>query len=219
MDEHSVFESEGTRKELLTDGLFEGDTGTLDFEQRKALTALVKLRYVSSVREPETWQEVDRSEVELRCALNNLFLELVVDRQNEVAYAVQASSESANPFPNSLKPAAHFKRDHTLLLIHLRAHYHKQVASGETNVFVDRSDLVDALSELDPDKEVNRVALSSRVDKVVDDLVGKHDFLFKVAGQKDRYRVSPIIASILSLEKVKELNDEFERICDEKERS
>ena len=204
-------------EEAAPAALFEGDCGTLSYGQRKALTALVKLRYVSSLQEPETWLEVERSEDELTGVLNNLFLDLVVDRRYEVAYAVQASAESSQPFPNALKPAARLKRDHTVLLMYLRTFYHKQTASGESNVFVDRSDLVDALEKLDAEKEVNHVAAAARVDKVIEDFVGKHEYLFKVKGQKDRYRVSPIVASMLSLERVKDLNDEFERMLNEHE--
>ena len=216
MNEHNDASENGPWEKAREEALFEGDCGTLSYGQRKALTALVKLRYVSSLQEPETWLEVERSESELAPVLNNLFLDLVVDRRYDVAYAVQASTGSDQPFPNALKPATSLKRDQTVLLLYLRTFYHKQTASGEANVFVDRSDLVDALEKLDAEKEVNHVAAAARVDKVIDDFVGKHEYLFKVKEQKDRYRVSPIVAAMLPLERVKELNDEFERILDER---
>ncbi len=55
----------------------------------------------------------------LRSRLNDLFLDLQVDREREVAWKRQASSETGGRFPTMLYDAA-WSREETLVLVHLR---------------------------------------------------------------------------------------------------
>lgn len=196
----------------LTGGLFEGDEGSLTYEQRRAVTALVKSRYVSEVTDPEIWKEIVASEDEIRCTLNNLFLTLTVDKRYEVAYALQAKSESATPFPNTLKASTSLKREETLLVIYLRLLYHRQFASGVTNVFVDREELEAYLEGLRNKNEVDHVSAKKKTENAIDELIARRGYLIAVTGAKDRYRVSPVIPSLFPLERVTELRKRFEAL-------
>ncbi|MBX9034087.1 DUF4194 domain-containing protein [Gordonibacter massiliensis (ex Traore et al. 2017)] len=211
--------SEAPEHKPFLEGLFEGDTGTLDYEQRRAVTTLVRKRYVSEVTDAEIWNDILEHEDVIRSSLNNLFLTLTVDKRYDVAYAQQAPSGSANPFPNALKQSASLKREETLLIIYLRIYYHQQFASGETNVFVDREDLENYLDPLFNKDAVDHVAAKDRVAKAIDEMTSKQGYLIKVAGQSGRYRISPVVASLFPLERVKELKEKFEAEAPESPRA
>ena len=72
--------------------LFEGDEGGLEYAQRHALVTLLKQRFISARTHPRDWQVLVEHERLLRSRLNELFLELQVDRVREVAWKRQAST-------------------------------------------------------------------------------------------------------------------------------
>ena len=87
LDEHSV-------------SLFEGDEGGLEYAQRRALVTLLKQRFISARTHPRDWQVLVEHERLLRSRLNDLFLDLQVDRAREVAWKRQATSETGEPVPD-----------------------------------------------------------------------------------------------------------------------
>jgi hypothetical protein len=75
--------------------LFEGDEGTLEHGVRHALVALLKQRFVSARTHPRDWRTLVENERVLRSRLNDLFLDLQMDREREVAWKRQAVPETA----------------------------------------------------------------------------------------------------------------------------
>ena len=81
--------------------LFEGDEGGLEYAQRHALVTLLKQRFISARTHPRDWQVLVEHERLLRSRLNDLFLDLAVDRGREVAWKRQAVSETGEPLPDA----------------------------------------------------------------------------------------------------------------------
>src|SRR6478736_9692803 len=129
--------------------LFEGDEGGLEYAQRHALVALLKQRFISARTHPRDWQVLVDDERLLRSRLNELFLDLQVDRVREVAWKRQAISETGGRFPTMLYDAA-WSREETLVLVHLRDRLRAGAASGDARVFVDREDVVRYVSSFRP---------------------------------------------------------------------
>ncbi len=131
--------------ELLDEGsvsLFEGDEGGLEYPQRRTLVALLKQRFISARTHPRDWPVLVEHERVLRSRLNDLFLDLAIDREREVAWKRQAVSETGARFPTLLYDAA-WSREETLVLVHLRDRLRAGQAGGDARVFVDREDIVD----------------------------------------------------------------------------
>ena len=99
--------------------LFEGDEGGLEYGQRHALVTLLKQRFISARTHPRDWRVLVEHERVLRSRLNDLFLDLAIDRDREVAWKRQASTETGGRFPTMLYDAA-WSREETLVLVHLR---------------------------------------------------------------------------------------------------
>ena len=72
--------------EPTTGGHYPGDTGELDLETRRAFVQLLKGPLVTAAKHPEVWRAVIRDERLLRSRLADVFLDLVIDDENELAF-------------------------------------------------------------------------------------------------------------------------------------
>ena len=71
-------------------GLFAGDTGTLPLETRRTLVQLLSGPYLDGRHHPKLWPVLVRDEAVLRARLSELFLDLVLDAEQQVAFTRQA---------------------------------------------------------------------------------------------------------------------------------
>ena len=182
--------------------LFEGDEGTLEFVQRHALVALLKQRFISARTHPRDWRALVEHEAVLRSRLNDLFLELHVDREREVAWKRQATSETGSKFPTLLHDTA-WSREETLVLVHLRDRLRAGAADGETKVFVDVDDVLDHVASFRPPHATDESGDEKRARNAIAS-IAKAGLLIPT-GTDDRYEVSEAVEPLLPLELLKEL--------------
>lgn len=182
--------------------LFEGDEGGLTLEQRKTLVCVLKQRYISCAQHPAEWRTLMESEVVIKSRLNDLFLDLHVDRRYEVAFKRQAQPEGGGRFPTLLHDLA-YTREETVLLIFLRQRFRSERAGGQENVLVDHDELLDNVERFRPAHATDRSGDARRASNAVDALT-KARILLKTA-DPSRYRISPVIEVLLPLERLTEL--------------
>lgn len=182
--------------------MFEGDSGTLHPEQRKCLIALLKHRYISAERHPDHWEVLLRDEGLIKSRLNDLFLELQVERDQQIAFKRQAVSYSRDPLPSLLRERAHTKEE-TIVMMALRQRYFAQRQEGEDVVYVNRETLHEEIEERWPEDLTNRAAAQKRAGTAIDGLATA-GVLLKTP-DPDRFRISPIIEVLLPIEKLREL--------------
>src|SRR5262245_47099512 len=70
--------------------LYLGDCGQLPLETRRALVQLLAGPSLDARRHPKLWPVLVRDEAVVRSRLADLFLELVIDRDQQVAFTRQA---------------------------------------------------------------------------------------------------------------------------------
>jgi Domain of unknown function (DUF4194) len=87
--------------------LFEGDEGSLTYEQRCALVFLIKRRYISAEQHPAEWRTLIEAQVQLRSRLNDAFLDLHIDLHAQIAFKRQAVPDGDGRFPTLLHDIAH----------------------------------------------------------------------------------------------------------------
>lgn len=182
--------------------LFEGDEGGLEYAQRHALVALLKQRFISARTHPRDWTALVENERVLRSRLNDLFLDLAIDRDREVAWKRQASAEAGARFPTLLHDTA-WTREETLVLVHLRDRLRAGQAGGETRVFVDREDIVDYITSYRPTHATDEAGDEKRARNAVIS-VAKAGLLI-ATGSEERYEISGAVEPLLPLELLKEL--------------
>jgi len=192
-------------EEIVADdsvSLFEGDEGGLEYAQRHALVTLLKQRFISARTHPRDWQVLVEHERLLRSRLNELFLELQVDRVREVAWKRQASTETGGRFPTMLYDAA-WSREETLVLVHLRDRLRSGLAGGDTRVFIDREDIVGYVASFRPRHATDVAGDEKRARNAVAGIVKAG--LLIATGTDERFEISEAVESLIPLELLQEL--------------
>ena len=188
--------------------LFEGDEGGLEYAERRALVTLLKQRFISARTHPRDWRALVDNERLIRSRLNELFLELQVDRHREVAWKRQASPETGQRFPTLLHDVA-WSREETIVLVHLRDRFRAGTAAGEERVHVDREDVVRHVAGFRPVHATDAAGDERRARNAVSS-INKAGLLIG-APTDDRFEISEAIESLLPLELLRELLETLRR--------
>jgi hypothetical protein len=181
-------------------GLFAGDTGTLPFEARRVLALLLQRRYLAAADHPAEWTALLAHQQVLESRCHDMFVELVVDRDYEIAYKRQVREEGLS-IPVLLKDEP-YKRVETLLMLFVRNRFRQERGAGQSAAFVDAEELVDyALGFLAHD-ETNLAARRREIDNAVATLAREHVIDEVAAG---RYRILPVVEILLPVDRLREL--------------
>nr|WP_233843113.1 DUF4194 domain-containing protein [Dyella sp. 2HG41-7] len=182
-------------------GLFEGDSGSLPFEARKALCQLLAGPSLDASRHGPLWPAALRYENLLRSRLCDLFLELVIDREAGVAFTRQIDAgELETPVLLRTSPLTFIE---SVLLLHLRQQLAEAEAHGHRAV-VEETALVDALSVYEKSVSTDRAGFAKRVTAAVGKMKDSH-VLNKLRNSDNRYEVSPALKLLFSAEDVQAL--------------
>ena len=182
--------------------LFEGDEGGLEYSQRRVLVTLLKQRFISARTHPRDWTVLVEHERLIRSRLNDLFLDLMVDRAREVAWKRQATSETGSRFPTMLYDAA-WSREETLVLVHLRDRLRAGLASGDARVYIDREDIVGYVASFRPSHATDVAGDEKRARNAVASVV-KAGLLIP-SGNDERFEISEAVEPLIPLELLQEL--------------
>lgn len=199
-DAEAFVESTDAEGESLS--LFEGDEGRLSGAQRRTLVLLLKHRYISAVDQPAAWRTLLASEALIKSRLNDLFLELHVDRHYEVAFKRQAQSEGGTAFPTILHDTS-YNREETILLVVLRQRFRSERANGHDFVIVDRDNLLEKVAHFRPAHATNRSGDAKRASAAIETLA-KAQVLLRTS-DPDRFRIAPVIEVLLPVQRLAEL--------------
>ena len=184
--------------------LFEGDEGTLTYEQRSTLVFLLKHRYISAEQHPAEWRTLIDAQVELRSRLNDQFLDLHIDQHAQVAFKRQAVPEGDGRFPTLLHDIAH-TREETIMLIFLRQRFRSERADGTDAVLIDYDELFDTVTRFRPPDANDRSGDARKVENAIQSLQ-RCGILLKTADEQ-RLRITPVIEVLLPLPRLHALLD------------
>src|SRR5260370_24156933 len=112
--------------------LFAGDSGELPQETRRVLVQLLAGPSLDGRRHPKLWAVLVRDEALIRSRLSELFLDLVIDADMQVAFTRQADAGDLET-PVLLRRAQLTFLD-SILLLHLRQRLTQAHAQGERAV-------------------------------------------------------------------------------------
>ncbi len=181
-------------------GLFPGDTGVLPFEARRVLALLLQRRYLAAADHPVEWKALLTHQQVVSSRLHDLFVELVVDRDYEIAYKRQVRSDGLT-IPVLLKDEP-YKRVETLLMLFVRNRFRQEQGAGQAAAYVDAEEMADyALGFLAHD-ETNLSARRREIDNAVAALA-RERVLEEVA--TGRYRILPVVEILLPVDRLREL--------------
>jgi hypothetical protein len=182
--------------------LFEGDEGTLESPQRRALVALLKLRFITAASHPKEWVALTANPRLIRSRLNDLFLDLHLDTDREVAYKRQVVPEGGGRFPTLLHDTA-WSREETTLMVYLRTRSRSEEVAGTSRTFVDREDMIEHIAALRPAHATDQAADARRAVKAIEGLTRAG--LLVGSSTATQFEVSPAIDVVLPMERLQDL--------------
>jgi len=202
----------GNSAESLESGLFAGDTGELPLDARRVLIQLLSGPFVDVKRHSILWPVLLRDEKIIRSRLAELFLELVVDNNMQVAFTRQAETGGLN-VPMLLRRARLTFID-SVLLLYLRLQLTGAESRGERSV-VSYNDIMEYMSVYEKSLNTDRAGFNRRIDASI---VKCKDWniLLKIRAENDRYEISPTLKLLFSAENIRELTGLYEGMAGSK---
>lgn len=193
---------EGARQaEADAAGLYRGDTGRLPLDTRRVLVHLLAGPFLDGRRHSEQWAVLLRDEAVIRSRLCELFLELVVDRDLQVAFTRQAETGDLDaPVLLRRVPLTFLE---SALLLHLRQLVAQADARGERAV-VSAEELRDHLAVYERALSTDRAGFVKRVEACIEKMK-KNNILRKLRAGEDRFEISPALKIVFSAEQVARL--------------
>lgn len=189
--------------------LFPGDRGELRGETRRALVALLAGPSVDGERQPKLWLVLKRDESVLRSRLNDMYLELTVDDENQTAFVRQVPQHGETDIPILLRRQPLTFLQSAGLLI-LRAALANSSAAGQRAV-IGGAELIADLSAYEDPSKSDKARFAKQCAGVVEALK-RVSILRPIPGSADRYEVSSTLALLLPAEQLETLTATYERI-------
>lgn len=186
--------------------LWRGDAGELPDRTRRVLLRLVRGPYLSGAREAQLWSVLLSDEAVIRSRLADLFLELVIDRDNEFAFVRNAPADDA---PRAVRAEALTFLDTAMLLVLRQALLSEE---GRGRVIVGQTEVFEQLAVFrttDRDEKDFASRLNSSWGKMQNKLRVLH------AVGDDRAEISPVLRLIVDADQVRAITAEYERIAHE----
>lgn len=189
--------------------LFRGDCGELALETRRALVQLLAGPSLDGRRHPKLWPILVRDEAVIRRRLAELFLELVIDRDVQVAFTRQADPGDLD-VPILLRRAQLTFID-SILLLHLRQRLTQADSQGDRAV-VSTDDITEFLSLYERAANTDRAGFVKRVHASIEK-IKKHSILQKIRSSEERFEISPTLKLLFSAEEIQALTHLYQRMA------
>lgn len=191
-------------------GLWPGDTGTLSFASRRALSRLLTGPLVHSHRQPEIWSAIVSDEPALRSRLADVFLDLVLDHDAGIAFTRQVDTGGQVAVPAVLRTETLSHMD-TVLLLHLRSEL--TVAQPGERVIVDRSDVAERVDVYRSVIDSDRSRYARKFDASWNRM--KSYSLLTDTETDGRAEVSPVLRHLFDADAVAGIRDEYQALIRE----
>ena len=181
--------------------LYQGDSGELSLDARRVLVQLLAGPSLDGQRHSKLWPILIRDEAAIRSRLSELFLQLVIDRDLQVAFTRQAETGDLE-VPRLLRRANLTFLD-SILLLHLRQRLTQAEAHGDRAV-VSTDEIVEFLGVYEQAGNTDRALFEKRIHASIEK-IKKHSILRKIRSSEDRFEISPTLKLLFSAEEIQAL--------------
>jgi hypothetical protein len=181
--------------------LYVGDTGDLALETRRVLVHLLAGPSLEARRHSHLWPILLRDEALIRSRLAELFLDLALDRDTQVAFTRQADAGELE-VPVLLRRAPLTFIDSVLLLF-LRQRLSQADVHAERAVIA-ADEIVEYLTTYERSASTDRAGFEKRVHASIEK-IKKHSILQKLRATEDRFEISPTLKLLFSVEEIQAL--------------
>lgn len=178
--------------------LFINDSGELPLDTRRVLVQLLSGPSLEGRRHPKLWPVLLRDELVVKRRLHELFLDLVLDRDMQVAFTRQVDAGDLE-VPILLRRAQLTFIDSVLVLF-LRQRLTQAETQGERAV-IDRDEIVESLVLYERAASTDRAGFTKRIAASIEKMK-KHNILQKIRASDDRFEISPTLKLLFTAEEI-----------------
>ena len=189
--------------------LFEGDSGELELETRRVLVQLLAGPSLDGRRHAKLWPVLVRDEALIRRRLSDIFLDLVMDADLQVAFTRQADAGDLET-PVLLRRAQLTFLD-SIMLLHLRQRLTQADAQGERAV-ISVDEILEHMSVYERSTNTDRAGFNKRIQASIEK-IKTHSILQKIRSSEDRYEISPTLKLLFSAEAIQALTRTYQRMA------
>lgn len=194
--------------------------GKMSPQARRALVSLMRYGVILATQKINLFESICRYQIAMRQHLSDVYLKLILDEQNGVAFIVSVTDEDSN---NREEPEDEdrvsliIKRTltlyDTLLLLVLRKHYQERETSGEQKVVIDLERIEGNLQPFLPltnNSKADRSKLIAALKKLHEKKI-----IVQIRSGQDRFEISPIIRYVVKAEFLEQMLCEYVRLAEE----
>lgn len=189
--------------------LYMGDSGELSLDARRVLVQLLAGPSLDGRRHSKLWPILIRDEGFIRSRLSELFLELVIDRDLQVAFTRQADTGDLD-VPLLLRRAQLTFLD-SILLLNLRQRLTQAEAHGDRAV-VSTDEIVEFLYVYERAGNTDRALFEKRIHASIEK-IKKHSILRKIRSSDDRFEISPTLKLLFAAEEIQALTEIYHHMA------
>lgn len=188
--------------------LYAGDSGDLSLDARRVLIQLLSGPSLEGRRHSKLWPVLIRDESLIRTRLSELFLELVIDRDLQVAFTRQADTDELE-VPKLLRRAQLSFLD-SILLLHLRQRLTQAEAHGNRAV-ISTDEIIEFLEVYEQDDNTDHAGFVKKIHASIEK-IKKHSILRKIRSTDDRFEISPTLKLLFSAEEIQALTTIYQQM-------
>jgi hypothetical protein len=177
------------------------DAGTLRPETRRALVRLVQGPCVMRDRTSNLWTALENDERAIRQGLGDLFLELVIDREQGIAFVRNMRTDEEVPKVIRSTPLTLID---TALVLFLR----ERLLRADGRAFVGRDEIDDQLSVYGQATGTDAVGLGKRVNASVEKM--KKNSVLQATDEDSRFEISPVLRMVFDADEVAAVTAEMQ---------
>lgn len=191
------------------DVMFAGDTGELRAETRRCLVALLSGPSVDGQRHPSLWSILVRDRKVLQSRLHDIFLDLVVDPEQKVAFIRQVPSDDGESIPILLRRHQLTFIDSALVLF-LRQRLTEADSANERAV-VSLQEMTDHLSVFEKAQNNDGVRFDKQCLAAIEK-VKALNLIRPIRASDGRFEISPTLKLLFSAEDIQMLASAYESL-------
>jgi hypothetical protein len=194
------------------EALFQGDTGRLKGETRRTLVQLLSGPSVDARRQPQLWSVLLRDRRDIASRLNELFLELVVDAEQRVAFVRQAGGSDDDDLPILLRrqPLTFIE---SALVLHLRQRLTEADRADERAV-IGMHEMLDHLEVFETASNNDGAKFDKQCQAAIEKIKSL-SVLRQIRGSEGRFEISPTLKLLFPAEEVLALGVAYENLKSE----
>ncbi|MDQ2810496.1 MAG: DUF4194 domain-containing protein [Actinomycetota bacterium] len=174
---------------------------------RRALVSLLMNRYVSRTRHRAAWEGIVAYESDLRARLDEMYLDLILDREAEVAFKRQQDGDDV---PRVLRREKALTRDASFVLIFLRREY-AFADPDDGPVVISREQISGFLRVYREDGDSDDARFSRRVDAAINALIKPWQILEPDPAVDYLFTISPVVVPLVGVDEMRRFEAAFRR--------